>query len=850
MVGIGIDRAAIAAVHVVEGPGNTTHLARIPAPCYVGALEPLSRDDAYPLSTTNIVRCQQLSSRHRLFFVRAVLVASLNLLPQLGIAQEPTETTKAPQQYEPATLPKPDFRTRLPRTEKPELGEYNFTADSQTKEGNTWHLRGRVVIEGALMILKADEIDLNEDTHETEARGHVFFQHFERNEIIVCGRAEYNTETQIGKFYDGVKGYTKTKINAHPGTLTSDNPFYFEGKWAERVEDKYILHDGMITGCELPHPWWTLTGPKFDIIPEDRALAYKAIYRLRKVPLFYAPVFYKSLKKEPRQSGFLTPNFGNSSTRGIMLGIGYYWAINRSYDVLYHLQDFTARGLAHHVEFRGKPTQTSDFDAIFYGVQDSGVKINNTIQKQGGIDVYMTGRAELGNGWTARGNVNYLSSLVFRQSFTESYNEAIFSESRSAGYLSKHFDSFTFNTVVSRLENFQDATKDNFILIRKLPEVQFASRDRELLRGWLPVWGFFDSSAGLLYRREPIVTFPNGVENASTKIQTEQFSRRATADPGVVTAFHWGGFHLVPSFALHEAYYSEERQSGQTVRKPLLRNAPEISVVLIMPTIERTFKKKTWLGDQAKHVIEPRATYRYVTGISDYNDTVRYDQNDLFSNTNELDLSLTNRLYAKRGETISEVFTWEISQKRFFDPTFGGAVVPGQRNVVLSTVDFTGYTFLDGPRSYSPVVSSLRANPILGVSFEWRTDYDPLFGRLVNSSFSTEFRRKKYFISAGHNMVHSDPVLSPSANQLRTTAGYGDPNRRGFNTASTLIYDYRQNFLTYASSQVNYNTDCCGISVQYRRFSFGTRNENQFRVAFSIANVGSFGTLKKQERLF
>jgi LPS-assembly protein len=38
--------------------------------------------------------------------------------------------------------------------------------------------------------------------------------------------------------------------------------------------------------------------------------------------------------------------------------------------------------------------------------------------------------------------------------------------------------------------------------------------------------------------------------------------------------------------------------------------------------------------------------------------------------------------------------------------------------------------------------------------------------------------------------------------------------------------------------------------VQYQRLSFGTRNENQFRVAFAIANIGSFGTLKKQERLF
>jgi len=50
---------------------------------------------------------------------------------------------------------------------------------------------------------------------------------------------------------------------------------------------------------------------------------------------------------------------------------------------------------------------------------------------------------------------------------------------------------------------------------------------------------------------------------------------------------------------------------------------------------------------------------------------------------------------------------------------------------------------------------------------------------------------------------------------------------------------------------VTYNSDCCGLSVQYRRFNFGTRpGDDQFRVAFAIANIGSFGTLKRQERIF
>ena len=82
------------------------------------------------------------------------------------------------------------------------------------------------------------------------------------------------------------------------------------------------------------------------------------------------------------------------------------------------------------------------------------------------------------------------------------------------------------------------------------------------------------------------------------------------------------------------------------------------------------------------------------------------------TNTNELLLSVANRIYAKRGNTVEEIFTWELSQKRYFDPTFGGALIPGQRNVIGPSADLTAYAFLVGPRSTSPVVSVLRMSPV------------------------------------------------------------------------------------------------------------------------------------------
>ena len=82
-----------------------------------------------------------------------------------------------------------------------------------------------------------------------------------------------------------------------------------------------------------------------------------------------------------------------------MVGAGYYWAINRSYDAMYRGQYFTQRGLAHTMDFRGKVTPGTEFNVSMYAVNDRGIKIGTNengkavIQKQGGDCVSFQGEA-------------------------------------------------------------------------------------------------------------------------------------------------------------------------------------------------------------------------------------------------------------------------------------------------------------------------------------------------------------------------------------------------------------------------------------------------------------------------
>ncbi len=751
------------------------------------------------------------------------------------------------------------------------IGQWNMRYLTQDIEGHVYKLRGSpgapAEIENSQLIFRADEIDFDQDSGDVRASGHVFFHNFERNMKMWCGHLTYNTDEETGKFYD-VIGETRPKIIAKPGMLTTNNPFHFEGQWAERIGEKYILHSGFITNCKTPRPWWRLRGKTFDIIPDERAIAHKSTFVVRNMPLFYTPFFYHSLDKEPRHSGFLLPLVGHSSRRGWMVHGGYFWAINRSYDLTYRAQYYTTRGLVHHVDFRGKPRAGTDYDVIMTGVQDNGAPDSgNPPQKFSGISLLAVGQSDLGKGWTARTSINYITSFRFRQEWSESYSDIVGSEIHSVGFINKNWSSYTVNVIFARLQNFQSSEINtapagqspnyvaNAVTIRKLPEVEFTSRLRQLW-GPLPLYFSFESSAGLLFRSEPVFNPDNTI--LVDKFQTGQFMNRTSFSPRLTGMFSVGAIHLVPSIGIQEMYYGEAQapylNRFQVVGTNLVRSSRDFSLDVMLPSLARVFDKKTIFGDKLKHVIEPRVTYRFVTGIGDdFLRFIRFDENDLSSNTNELLISVANRIYAKRGDKVEEIFTWELSQKRYFDPTFGGALIPGERNVIGPTADLTAYAFLVGPRSTSPVVSTLRMSPIGGLGLRWQADYDPRGGGIVDSSVAMDYRFAHYFLSAGHDMIHTNSAISSAANQFRVRGGFGDPNHKGFNAGAEAIYDYRQGAVQYITSQVTYNTNCCGLSVQFHRFNVGSTvgARNEFRVAFAVANIATpLGNLKKQDRMF
>jgi LPS-assembly protein len=419
-------------------------------------------------------------------------------------------------------------------------------------------------------------------------------------------------------------------------------------------------------------------------------------------------------------------------------------------------------------------------------------------------------------------------------------------------------------------------------------------------------WSFDASTAGLSRSEPQQCSTVGSVQSCAPPFRTANLLGRFDLNPEISLPLLFRGWTLRPDLTLHDTYYSERlvgeagQNPGQASDHPIDRHAVETAVELRPPALERVFDKE-FMGRKWKHVIEPRAVYRFVTGVNNFGNIVKFDERDILTDTHEVEYGFVTRLYARRmsnqpedcskimspltvggaapestipwqrtnplagapcqpGPQVREIVTWELAQKYFLDPTFGGTLIPGQRNVFSTTVDLTGIAFVTQPRHLSPLVSRLRAETSSRTDAEWDMDYDFQGHRVNASTLLVNYHIGQVTMGGGdaflqipaQTTISSSGSAQPARfNQFRAALGYGSPNKRGFSGASSFGFDAEVNKLQFLSTQTTYNWDCCGVTLEYRSYTIANvRNENLFRFTFSLANIGAFGSLRHQESLY
>ncbi|HEV2495894.1 MAG TPA: hypothetical protein VG204_22920 [Terriglobia bacterium] len=763
-----------------------------------------------------------------------------------------------------ALLLSPAMRAaQKPAAVPPELENPHTTAsiqaDSQRKVKDTYHLSGHVQITYQQMRATADQITFDQSSGEITARGHVTFT--DPTAFLEAEQAYYNLRSQAG-WFTNARGYFHAHIRPRARMLTTENPFYVQAKKVERVDESlFLVQNGRLSSCEDEKKGWSISVRQARVIVDDKAISRGTVFHLMGVPLFYAPILVDSISRNPRQTGFLLPEVGNSTQKGYIIGDGFFWAVNPSLDLMAGAAEYSKRGVGTFGRIRARPSETSELNVDYFGVNDkahttcpaSAAAQGLCIGQAGGESVRAVGQAsDLPYGFRGVLDVDYINTLAFRLTFSDNFTQAVASEVHQRGFLTKDFDAYSLNFYVSRYQDFLStaAMPGNSVVIQEMPSFSFSGVEKQV--GQTPFYVGFDTSVAGVGRANP------GFESDITD--------RVDFHPQITlrTKPFWG-FHFTPTVGVDATRYGTSLRPDH---HPIDRALGEFSADLRPPSLDKIFSKPLW-GYRIKHVIEPDIRYRLVRASDreDIDNIIRYDDVDILSETNELEYSLTNSLLVRKdvpdgtdAPQAREFVSLRLTQKYYFDPTFGGALQPGS-NVFQPTIDLTGFAFAQG-RRLSPLVSVLKIAPSSNYDTELRADFNPSGGGVLNAGITSRVHSGHLGLAVTDFFLNKTATLPtfivpassvsqlPSFNLLRTVVTWGDVSRKGFSGAAGLDYNFAQEIAHQVVTQASYNFGCMALNFEYRRFALGPlRQENVYRLALSLANIGTFGNLRPRERL-
>ncbi len=772
-------------------------------------------------------------------------------------------------------------------------------SDTQSRLGSRYVLDGSVVVTYRDRMVRADHIEYDTVSGELTATGHLKVTGGPNAEDISASHGEMNLGTQTGRFYDVTGSVGMKPGNGSKTTYTTSNPFLFTGRMVERTgPEEYAIYEGTVTSCQLPHPDWLLSAAKFNVT-STMATARGSVFHVMNVPLLYLPYVTHPTASGERQSGIEIPEVGNSSTKGITVGEEFYWAINRSADLTVGLDYFSLRGWSERSTFRYKGARNDFVTAHYTGLQDRGIVTGGVYLYQGGQDVTFLGRRDFTPHTRVVADAEYLSSYPYREAFAESFNEAVSSDILSIAYGVHDQNGYVAAVRADRYQGLKRASvaatpttpgiSEQQVRIFHAPSLDFSATEHALGRTGL-VWNLESSLAGLS-RVQP--DFSSG-----------GLTERIDVHPEIAYPLRLDGWHARVSAGVRETAYTRQRKTpylpgSAPIELPngLSRSDMEAEVEMRAPVVERTFDSariEKMFRHDVRHTIEPELTYRYVTGVNNFLSVLRFDDVDVVSDTNELEYGATQRLFlrplksrdcAVTEENVEreqeqqkdssrdsekkpsgcgdrESVSWRLTQKYFFDQAFGGAVLNQRRNIFQTTLNLSGIAFLTEPRAISPLISRLRVRTSANLDVEWDFDLDTGAKRFNSNNVVVDAHQGNLFGGLSYARLnapgrfYTEGVNSPFSNfnQLRLLLGYGSPTKAGLGVAANVgldLHSTSSGLVQYGALQTSYNWNCCGFSVEYRKYELGSvRNESEEKFSVTLANIGTAGNLRRAASLF
>ena len=651
---------------------------------------------------------------------------------------------------------------------------------------------GNVEITQGVNRLLADRVELNRDTGEAVAQGRVVF--FDGQDRLVGSRIDYNLKTGTGIVH-----------NAE----TFSAPYYhFSGERMDRVGPSiYTVKKGVFTTCEGDEPAWAFRMGSGTVVLDDIIHGQNGSFWIADtVPLIpWIPYFAAAIRRE-RQSGFLFPEFGNSSKKGFSAKIPYYWAIDDSQDATVAIDTFSRRGVGVEGEYRAILSREARGTVNGFFIRES----LRSSEDRDRLDIpenrgYASGKFE----WQIMPRLTFKvdANVTTDDWIYKEYGNQLVDRTRQRAetnvFLTKHWDAWS---ATGGILWYQDLTNPAAVELQRVPQINVTA-----LRQPVPYVPMIQYEAEGSFTNFYRVVGDGGI--------------RLDAHPRFFLPIPVGGLFTLTPFAGGRATLYNQRavgtsftQSGVWVEDTIHENSVRLQAeggIQAESRASRVFDLGgTYDLAAVQHVIEPRVQLLEIQGINQ-KARPQFDPNiDKIGRQNQLTYSLINRVNAKTvagpdGESVKwEAFRLTLSQ------TF---------NIRKSISQNQPFEDLNGDVIFQP-------NTWLRFRADAAYNMYGLGFRHANTDLTATYRDVSVTLGsrfddiAGNNSV----VGMVSARILPQLDGHVSVN-----------YDVRNNQSIENRVGIDWRFQCFAIGAE---FVNRPKNETEFRFSISLLGIGTTGT--------
>jgi LPS-assembly protein len=580
--------------------------------------------------------------------------------------------------------------------------QIEVTADklSAADGGTKIEASGDVVIRRDEMTLRAQEVRVDRDTQDVEARGKVSLDSPEWK-IRSAESVQFNLGRETGEGRNA-----DIFIEQGHVSITGRRFEKFEGQ-AFQVDDLFFT----TCLCESGVPHWKFSAEQMELSNQGLATIRGGYFYILDVPVFYLPYGFFPLRTE-RQTGFLFPQFGSSNKEGFRFQQPFFWAISKSTDatLAFDLQTRARVGVIG--EFRTVFDRNSDFQFVssYFNetfrknekedIEDRTIADQRIPQNRWSVGA--SHRYLVANDWLTYSDIAAYRDDLFTRELAERFDvpgerefdirASRFSESRF-GLFRNWGDMF----LQGEGRFYQDFIQPDETTLHRTPQVAF--------------WG-----------RRFLAGFPFEFRWRGEAVN---YMRRVGGDglrfdlrPELVLPFRmasdlFGSLSVAPRETAYHLY-SPVRASDKNLSRELVEIRGQIGT-----TLNRVF---AWSGlglAGVKHVIEPELNYLFVPR-TDQSSIPLMDGTDRIDRRNVFTLAISNRLWGKFANPLAAE---EDKDAQLLNPVgFAGVRDLAHWRVAL------GYDIdkeRKGGDSLTDLDMNLRVNPANYLSVSLEGGFDP-----------------------------------------------------------------------------------------------------------------------------